>query len=428
MYPRRMVVYMTICEIFAAVILATHLPNLSVGPVALTVFLVGVFAASVASVVNLRGNLLVGVSLPILFSAGIILGAADGAWIGLFAAITQRELTGQVKRPSFIFNRAQFAILGWVSGALFHALGGSPAHLGLGSISFPLAATALVVFFLNMGLVAAAVALRKGRPLLEVWRVQMAWTTVNYLVMLPIGYLMAIIFDKAGPWPELLFLAPLAGSRWIFALLVQLKKLYRHGVEIILAGVDARDPYTYSHSVRVGRYAELLAEYLGLSEDRVELVGDAGRLHDVGKLGTPDRILNKPGRLSPGEGAIMRRHPVVGGALLAQVEMLGCARDWVLHHHERWDGKGYPDRLYGNEIPIEARIIAVVDAYDAMTSDRPYRPAMSHQAALAEIQAVAGKQLDPWMVSKFMEMTRDLDLSRRERMGKGWEQARNAGS
>lgn len=417
-YPKAMIAYMAAVEALAAIILLRFHP---VGPLStLGIFYVAVLVSGLYSVVSLRGNLMIAVCLPVVFSAGVILGPGAGAWLGALGAVTFREVTGKVKWPSILFNRAQYAILGWLSGELFHLLGGSLAHLSLARVSLPLALSALAVFVLNMALVAIAVALRQHRSVLEVWRVHMAWGTVNYFVMLPIGYIMASIYRWAGAWPELLFLLPLVQSRWIFSLLIEARKAYRRGVEVLLAALDAKDPYTYSHSVRVGRYAELLARYMGLPEDRVEAVGDAGRLHDVGKLATPDRILLKPGHLTPAERRVMQLHPVAGETILAQVELLGCARDWVLHHHERYDGNGYPSRQLACEIAIETRIIMVVDAYDAMTSDRPYRQAMTHEQALAELQRVAGTQLDPEVVQHFIALTHTVDLEAVARPGKGW--------
>ncbi|MBX5467575.1 MAG: HD-GYP domain-containing protein [Firmicutes bacterium] len=421
LYPKPLVGYMVVIDVLAAVVLWRFHPDWSVTFPTLAVFYVAVMVSSLYPVVSLRGNMAVAVSLPVIFSAGIILGPGAGAWLGCVGSPTIRELTGKVKWPSVVFNRAQYTLLGWVSGELFHLLGGSPAHLSLAAVSLPLAVSAGAVFFLNMGLVVVALALRQRRSVFEMWRVHMSWGTVNYLVMLPMGYIMATIYRWAGAWPELIFLVPLAQSRWIFSLLVEARRAYRRGVQVLLAALDAKDPYTYSHSVRVGRYAELLARYMGLPEDRVEAVGDAGRLHDVGKLATPDRILLKADRLGGAERRVMRLHPVAGETLLAQVGLLGCARDWVLHHHERWDGTGYPARQMGCEVALETRIIMVVDAYDAMTSDRPYRSAMTHEQALAELQRVAGTQLDPEVVRHFIALTETVDLEAWARPGKGWQ-------
>ncbi|MDA8193960.1 MAG: HD domain-containing protein, partial [Thermaerobacter sp.] len=137
--------------------------------------------------------------------------------------------------------------------------------------------------------------------------------------------------------------------------------------------------------------------------------------------GTPENILNKPGRLSLEEMLVMQRHPIIGSSVLSQIHIAGCARNWVLHHHERWDGTGYPDSLAGEEIPLETRIVSVVDAYDAMTSNRAYRPAMGHDEAVFEIIEGSGTQFDPIVVEKFLEICESGDLAAREGAGHGWD-------
>ena len=157
--------------------------------------------------------------------------------------------------------------------------------------------------------------------------------------------------------------------------------------------LDIRDSGTTGHSHAVGRYAELMASELGLPARRVERVRLAGLLHDVGKIGVSDRVLTKPGPLDPDEWKQMRTHPEIAARLLAQPEFEDL-RAWVLAHHERPDGRGYPAGLTGEEIPLEARILAVADAYEAMTADRAYRPALGAEAARAELEAGAGSQFD----------------------------------
>ena len=164
--------------------------------------------------------------------------------------------------------------------------------------------------------------------------------------------------------------------------------------------VDARDTYTGSHSTRVAELGAWIAQRLGLDQEQVELTRLAGSLHDLGKLAIPEEILRKPGPLTPPERLVLERHTQIGHRML---ESLGVdpVADWVLHHHERWDGSGYPDRLRGDQIPLGARIIFVADAYDAMTSDRAYRGRLTPRAAVEELQRCAGTQFDPSIVATF---------------------------
>jgi putative nucleotidyltransferase with HDIG domain len=171
--------------------------------------------------------------------------------------------------------------------------------------------------------------------------------------------------------------------------------------------IEARDPYTRGHSARVTRIAEAIARRLGWNEERLGLLRVGGPLHDVGKLGVSEDVLAKPGRLDEDELAQIREHPKLGARILLRVAALRGALPYVLYHHERWDGRGYPTGRAGEAIPLEARVLAVADAFDAMTSDRPYRPALGRDEALAEVARCAGTQFDPEIVRVFLELYAD---------------------
>jgi len=165
--------------------------------------------------------------------------------------------------------------------------------------------------------------------------------------------------------------------------------------------VDSRDAYTGSHSDRVASLSAQIAGHLGLSADEIELTRLAGSLHDLGKLAIPEEILRKPASLTDAERLVLERHPQIGYRMLESLGVDPIA-DWVLHHHERWDGRGYPDGLAGERIPLGARIIFVADAFDAMTSDRLSRPALTVNDAVAEMERCAGTQFDPAVVNAFL--------------------------
>jgi len=165
-----------------------------------------------------------------------------------------------------------------------------------------------------------------------------------------------------------------------------------------------RDPDLHGHAVRVTELALRIAAVLGVGERRVEAIRAGGPLHDIGKLEVDRAILDKPGALEPDELEEIRAHPEVGARMLQGIRSMRAALDCVLHHHERWDGTGYPSGLGGHEIPLEARILAVADAYDAMTSDRPYRKARSPEEARAEVERCAGSQFDPQVAGAFLAL------------------------
>jgi putative nucleotidyltransferase with HDIG domain len=186
-------------------------------------------------------------------------------------------------------------------------------------------------------------------------------------------------------------------------LLLQKKdQLFHNTIRVLAQAVEMRDPYTGGHTQRVENYSQLLAQQLALSEDDMKLIRIGTPLHDIGKIGIDDAILRKPDRLSPEEVEIMKTHTTRGAEILATVPDLLPAIPIVRSHHERWDGKGYPDGLAAEKIPRLARLVAVADSYDAMTSDRPYRKGMAPEEAFEEMNQQTSKQFDPECVAGFV--------------------------
>ena len=179
---------------------------------------------------------------------------------------------------------------------------------------------------------------------------------------------------------------------------------------VLTGAIEARDPYTQGHSARVTALAEEIALRLGWSEERLESLRVGGPLHDIGKLAVSDEVLRKEGRLDESELAQIREHPKIGARILLRMAALREAIPYVLYHHERWDGHGYPSGKAGEEIPLEARVLAVADAFDAMTSDRPYRRALTRVEALAEVERCAGTQFDPEIAGIFLELFSEVEL------------------
>ncbi|HZP81235.1 MAG TPA: HD domain-containing phosphohydrolase [Chthonomonadaceae bacterium] len=175
-------------------------------------------------------------------------------------------------------------------------------------------------------------------------------------------------------------------------------------LDALLSALNTRDTETQGHSERVTAYTMEMADLMGLSSEQIYHIERGALLHDIGKIGIPDRILLKPGRLTRAEWIEMRKHPVIGYQMCARIEMLKRASQIVLHHHEAWDGTGYPDGLTGEAIPLGARIFAIADTLDAITSDRPYRAAMPFRAAREEIIKYSGRQFDPEIVQVFLSV------------------------
>jgi putative two-component system response regulator len=186
----------------------------------------------------------------------------------------------------------------------------------------------------------------------------------------------------------------------------QMEQLLVATVGALANAIEARDPYTRGHTDRVSRMALVICEAMGWGPERLRVAKMGSLLHDIGKIGVPDAILLKPGRLEPAEMERMRAHPTIGAMILQGIEELQPAVPFVIAHHERWDGRGYPHRLAQEQIPIEGRILAIADSFDAMTSARPYRAPLPLDQAAAEIKACSGSQFDPTVAALFDDLFR----------------------
>jgi HD-GYP domain-containing protein (c-di-GMP phosphodiesterase class II) len=193
-------------------------------------------------------------------------------------------------------------------------------------------------------------------------------------------------------------------------LYVQLQRGVYQSLLGLANALEAKDPYTRGHSERVSRWSRRLGVALGLESHAIEVVSQAGLLHDLGKIGVPEHVLRKAGALDESEWALMKRHPLIGADIVAPLEFFGSGALVIRHHHERIDGSGYPDGLAGDRIPLGSRIVAVADVYDALTSDRPYRRALTSPAALEYLAAEAGRTLDVDAVAAFIGLVRADDI------------------
>jgi len=181
----------------------------------------------------------------------------------------------------------------------------------------------------------------------------------------------------------------------------RIKRLFINTVEALASAIDAKDPYTYGHSRRVAQISASICREIGMSREEIHSVELAALLHDIGKIGTPEHILQKPGRLKPEEIEIIKEHPAQGAQILSTIDELKDVMAWIKNHHERYDGKGYPDRYMAEEIPLPSRIISIADSFDAMTSDRPYRKGMDPAKVVDIMDDLAGIQYDPHLLKAF---------------------------
>ncbi len=319
--------------------------------------------------------------------------------------------------PKYIFNASQLALALGAAAFFYRQL--NPAGLGISTTFFVSCLVALFTcFFLNITFVTLILAFIQNENPYSLWLTNAKWTTPNYLSMAPLGMLITLIYIHIGFWGLVMFLIPLALARHSFQSYIDMRQAFLDTIKSLSIAIDAKDSYTRGHSQRVADYAGALARELKWPGDKVELLMHVAAIHDVGKIAVPDNILQKKGELTAAELAVMEAHTTIGCKIIQNIKLLEEGALIVNHHHERWDGAGYPSGLKGKEIPEGARILAIADAFDAMVSNRPYRRGMRPFAALQEIKNNAGTQFDPRMAKLFCRVAAErLGLNLPERPG-----------
>ena len=315
---------------------------------------------------------------------------AIAASVALKEALSKREFLKKV------FNVGQSALSAGLAISVFLALGGDGFARTHELAIVPYVALYIACIVANTLGVSVAVGLSQGKRIREVWWGNTFSTAPYDFLSLPFVYAFGSVYLTWGSMGALGLALPLLGVRQLYKTNWQLEKINHELLELMVAAIEARDPYTSGHSRRVSRNARLIARAAGLSSKQVERVGVAALLHDVGKIHEVFApILRKPDRLSAEERSIMETHPIKSAELVENVSSLRDVVDAVRHHHENWDGSGYPHGLKGEEIPIFARVIMIADTIDAMTTDRPYRTALGEREVRSELERLAGRQFDP---------------------------------
>ena len=301
-----------------------------------------------------------------------------------------------------IFNAAQFSIASGVAGSVYNYMGGALGKVNYFNYVFPAILCALTYCIINSILVTIGISLNTNINITKVYKVNIKEVLPSYLAEAPLGFIMAIVYVQVGMLGILLFFFPLILARRSFELYTKMRKMYLDTIKTLAATIDAKDPYTHGHSDRVSKMAVQLARKLGYMDSEVEYLEYAAIFHDIGKIGIEDRILGKKDKLNDEEYEKIKQHPIIGAGIIESIEFLKKCSKTVLYHHERYDGKGYPEGLKGEEIPRLSRVLAIVDSYDAMNSDRPYRKKLKRSEILIELKKGSGTQFDPKIVPEFI--------------------------
>lgn len=367
----------------------------------------GMIAVAAMSPIPLpRGGATVTVTSALDFAAILIFGPAVACWFGVVSDLLTNVAVKRNPLYKVVFNLGQIVLSIGAAGLTYQALGGNvgPAFDLDRTQILPLLAAPLVYFLMNTGLISVAIGLKERISAFRIWQTNFQWEILHVFFFLPFGILLSLVHLRIGPVGVALFLIPLFLARFSFKLWIDTKASHIATVQALVSAIDASDPFTRGHSYRISKYAVRIARYLGVSEKEVEEIEYGALLHDVGKIAIQHDILLKPGRLDENERELMKTHPKVGHDILQGLKFLSNAAEIVYCHHEQPDGGGYPRGLTAERIPMGSRIIMVVDAFDAMTSDRPYRRGLTPEIAYEEMRRHSDTQFFPEVVEGLIEL------------------------
>jgi len=332
----------------------------------------------------------------------------DTGWAAVIAGssmVVAEVFVRKKPRIRILFNTAQMVLSVVGASVVYKALGGTVSLSSFELVPLALAASAITYFTINSTAVTVAVVLDLRERLWAAWRriagVSLVYDLFSAALAPALAYLY-VIWQIPG---ILVLILPLLFVRHLYQVSLQLEQVNRDLLELMVKAIEARDPYTSGHSQRVSQLAALLARDLGLTGRQVEQIRTAALLHDVGKIHEEYApLLRKEGKLDPTEKALMQTHSIRSAELVATISSFrGSITDAVRHHHENYDGSGYPGGLAARAIPIGARIIMIADTVDAMTTDRPYRLALTYDKVVAELTRCSGTQFDPTLVDVFLK-------------------------
>ena len=383
--------------------------NFSLGPVGLLAFW-SILAIVVESLLIPLPNNIIGVSVGYAINiATIIIGgpllATTVAGLGFLCRAPKIAGRGYVHILNLpphksVFNVSQSIIVTALISLIYISFGGKVGVFSL----IPTILILLTGVVINTSIISGFLSISGNSRFINTWIANIKGVFPSAVAVGTMGIIIALAFIGYGYGAVILFFGPLLLARYSFKLYIEMRNLYLSTIQALNKTVEAKDPYTSGHANRVEKFAVELAEAYHLPFESVQNIKTASILHDIGKIGINDSILNKATRLSQEEFHEIMRHPSIGADIISKVDFLKDITTIVKHHHERFDGKGYPDGLHGDEIPIEAAILTIADSFDAMTSDRPYRKALTQEEAFEELKRNAGTQFHPQLVETFISI------------------------
>lgn len=347
----------------------------------------------------------VSVGLAVNLASIAILGPGTAALVSGLGLVTAIFIVSRnVGLRRYAFNFGQTALSSFGAGWVYVATGGRLGAGSLAHVGLSLVAASATFFAINVALVGLFLASESHQPFRAFWP-DMKYNLVSYFGLVPLGLLVALIFRSYGVSGSLLFLVPLLLARYSFLQYLNTRNASVTVTQALAAALEAKDAYTRGHSDRVAAYSVELAREMGLPEEDVDAIRYAAEMHDIGKIGISENLLNKPGALTEAELVEIRRHALIGADMIHKIDFLKGVAGIIRYHHEWFGGSGgYPCERTGKAIPLGARILMVCDSYDAMTSDRPYRRSLERTEAIRRLNEGVGSQFDPDVVKAFLRV------------------------
>ncbi len=350
----------------------------------------------------------VSINTALYFSSLIIFGPSTAILVALISFFNIREFVKKISYYKHIFNLGQYLLSIGTACAVFEILYDRTATNFFNPINISyIFLAAYIGYFINSILTAGAISINEKKNFLNIWIYNYAWLIPFIFFLSVMAIFIAFLYRLYGPLTIIFTSLPLIIAQYTYMLRVNERKALLNSIMQIVKIIEAKDPYTAGHSVRVAEYAEKIARKLRLNEYDVEMIKNLANLHDIGKVQIDLSVLNKPGKFNEADWVEMKKHPEVGYEIVKEIVFLKNYADAVLYHHERVDGTGYPRGVKGDKLPIFARILTVADAYDAMTSDRPYRKALTRKEAIKELKDCAGKSFDKKVSNAMIEIIKE---------------------
>ncbi len=347
----------------------------------------------------------VSVNFGISLASLIIFGPPTAIIVTFISIFNIREFSKRMPYYRHLFNAGQYLIAMGVASLVFDLFYKVDPNnfFDARNIGFILMA-AYIFFFLNTMLTAGAISLSEGISLGNVWVFNYAWLIPFQLFLAAMAIAIAFLYVEFNPFTLLFTSLPLMIAQYTYLLRVKERRALLASILQIVKIVEAKDPYTAGHSVRVAEYSEKIARKLKMNEYDIELLVNLANLHDLGKIQVDLSVLNKPGSFNKADWEEVKKHPRVGYNIVKEITFLQSEATAILHHHERVDGKGYPNGLKSEELSPFAKILIAADSYDAMTTDRPYRKALTNKQAIKELKNNSGTQFDPKTAQTMIEI------------------------